>query len=79
MLSESLILSRIGYALAVWGPTFAERAIHVTKCLRKYDHISLHRLQLNWLPISHQIMFNKSSCAIYVSLLPLWPSTMSDF
>ena len=34
-------------------------------CLRKYDHqVSLHRCQLNWLLISHQIMF-KSSCAMY--------------
>ena len=40
------------------------RAIRVRKCLRKYDHVSLHRLQLNWLPISHQIMF-KLSCAMY--------------
>ena len=42
------------------------RVIHVTKCLWKYDHVSLHCLQLimNWLPISHQIMF-KSSCAMH--------------
>ena len=75
MLSESLILSRIDYALPVWGPPLnrsqvgqlqclQNTAIHVTKCLRKYDHVSLHCLQLNWLPISHQIMF-KSSCAMY--------------
>ena len=75
MLSESRILSRIDYTLPVWGTPLnrsqmarlqrlQNRAIHVTKCLRKYDHISLHRLQLNWLPISHQIMF-KSSCAMY--------------
>ena len=75
MLSKSLILSRIDYVLPVWGPPLSgsqvaqlqrlqNRAIHVTKCLRKYDHVSLHYLQLNWLPISHQIMF-KSSCAMY--------------
>ena len=75
MLSESLILSKIDYALPVWGPPLNKsqvaclqrlqnRAIRVTKCLRKYDHVSLHCLQLNWLPISHQIMF-KPSCAMY--------------
>ena len=75
MLSESLILSRIDYALPVWGPPLNKsqvaylqrlqnRAIRVTKCLRKYDHVSLHCLQLNWLPISHQITF-KSCCAMY--------------
>ena len=53
MLSESLILSRINYALPIWGPPLnrsqvarlqhlQNRAIHVMKCLRKYDHVSLH-------------------------------------
>jgi len=32
--------------------------------LKKYDHVSLHCLQLIWLPVSHQIMF-KSSYAMY--------------
>jgi len=75
MLSESLILSIIDYALPVWGPPLNKsqvaclqhlqnRAIGVTKCLKKYDHVSLHRLQLRWLLVSHQIMF-KSSCAMY--------------
>ena len=88
MLSESLILSRIDYALPIWGPPLnssqvarlqrlQNRAIHVTKCLRKYDHVSLHRLQLNWLPISNQIMFKIFLC--YILLLPLWPSIMSNF
>ena len=31
-------------------------------CLRKYDHVSLHRHRLNWLPTSHQII--KSACAM---------------
>ena len=72
---ESLILSRIDYALPVWGPPLNKsqvahlqhlqnRVIRITVCLRKYDHVYLHRCQLNWLPISHQIMF-KSSCAMY--------------
>ena len=75
MLTESLILSRIDYALPVWGPPLNKsqvarlqrlqnRGIRITRCLRKYDHVTLHHCQLNWLPISHQIMF-KSSCAVY--------------
>ena len=40
------------------------KAIRITMCLRKYDHVSLYRCQLNWLPISYHIMF-KSSCAMY--------------
>jgi len=75
MLSESLILSIIDYALPVWGPPLNKsqvtrlqhlqnRAIRITKCLKKYDHVSLHHLQLRWLPVSHQIMF-RSSCAMY--------------
>ena len=74
MLTESLILSRIDYALPVWGPPLNKsqvarlqclknRAIRITMCLREYGHVSLHHHQLNWLPISHQIMF-KSSCAM---------------
>ena len=75
MLSESLILSRIDYALPVWGPPLNKsqvaclqclqnRAIRITKYLKKYDHVSLHCLQLRWLLVSHQIMF-RSSCAMY--------------
>ena len=40
------------------------RGIHITRCLRRYDHVTLHCPQLNWLPISHQIML-KSVCAMY--------------
>ena len=31
--------------------------IRATKSLQKYDHISRHRNNLNWLPISYQIKF----------------------
>ena len=66
MLTESLILSRFDYALPVWGPplqvsqvsrlqNIQNRAIRVTRSLRKYDHISTHRNALKWLPISYQI------------------------
>ena len=68
--------SWIDYALPVWGPSSLNktqmahlrnpqnRGIHITRCLRKYNHVTLHRHQLNWLPISDQIMF-KSVCAMY--------------
>ena len=39
------------------SPTFANRAIRLTKSLRKFDHVSTHRNNLNWLPISHKIKF----------------------
>ena len=66
MLTESLILSRFDYALPVWGPplqvsqvsrpqNIQNRAIWVTRSLRKYNHISMHRNALKWLPISYQI------------------------
>ena len=75
MLTKSLVLSRIDYALPVWGPPLNKsqvahlqrlqnRAICVTRCLRKYDHASSHRLQLNWLPIPDQTKL-KSSCVMY--------------
>ena len=74
MLTESLILSRFDYALPVWGSPLQKcqvahlqhlqnRAIRVTKSLRKYDHVSTHRNNLNWLLISHQIKF-RSICAV---------------
>ena len=74
MLTESLILSRIDYAL-LWGPPLNKSQVaqlqclqnrdnRITRCLRKYDHVTLHLRQLNWLSISLQIMF-KPSCAMY--------------
>ena len=69
---ESLILSRFDYALPVWGPPLQQcqvsclqhlqnRAVRVTKSLRKYNHVSVHRNNLNWLPISHQIKLRSIS------------------
>ena len=66
ILAESLILSQFDYALPVWGPplqvsqvsrlqNLQNRAIWVTRSLHKYDHISMHRNVLKWLPISYQI------------------------
>ena len=74
MLVESLIFTRFDYAIPVWGPPLQQcqvshlqhlqnRAVRVTKSLQKYDHISAHRNNLNWLPISHQIRL-RSVCAM---------------
>ena len=64
---------------AVWGPPLQQcqvaglqhlqnGAVRVTKSLRKYDRVSAHRNNLNWLPISHQIKL-RSSYMCDVSLL----------
>ena len=75
MLSESLVLSHFDYALLVWGPPLQKcqvsrlqqlqnRAVRVTKSLRKYDRVSSHRHNLNWLPVSHQIKL-RSVCVMF--------------
>ena len=75
MLIESLILTRFDYASPLWGPPLQQcqvfrlqrlqnRAVRVTKSLQKYDHISAHSNNLNWLPISHQIRL-RSVCAMF--------------
>ena len=75
MLVESLIFTRFDYAIPVWGPPLQQcqvarlqhlqnRAVRVTKSLRKYDRISAHPNNLNWLPISHQIRLRRV-CAMF--------------
>ena len=75
MLSESLVLSHFDYALPVWGPPLQKcqvsrlqqlqnRAVWVTKSLRKYDRVSSHCHNLNWLPVSHQIKL-RSVCVMF--------------
>jgi len=65
LLSESLILSRISYALPVWGSPLRKdqisrlqclqnRAIRINKSLCKFDHVSSHRWELGWLSIQLQ-------------------------
>ena len=74
MLTKSLILSRIDYALPVWGPPLNKsqvarlqrlqnRAIRVTKCLRKYDHVLLTVFNLTSYPDQIEIF------VCYVTLL----------
>ena len=75
MLLDSLALSRINYALPVWGPAISKvavsrlqrlqnRAVRITKSLRKYDHVSHHRKTLNWLSVASLIQY-RSLCAMY--------------
>ena len=75
MLLDSLALSRINYALPVWGPALSKlavsrlqrlqnRAARITKSLSKYDHISDHRKTLNWLSVASLIQY-RSLCAMY--------------
>ena len=66
LLVESLVLSHLNYALPVWGPAFAHyllarlvkmhnRAIRVIGGLKKFDHVSSFRRQLNWLSVDSLI------------------------
>ena len=66
LLVESLVLSHLNYALPVWGPSLAHdlltrlvkmhnRAIRVIGGLRKFDHVSSFRRQLNWLSVDSLI------------------------
>ena len=68
MLVESLVFSCYTYALSVWGPAIHQdslsrisrlqnRAVRMTCNLRKYDHISHHRGNLQWLSISSFIRY----------------------
>ena len=66
LLVESLVLSHLNYALPVWGPALAHdllarlvkmhnRAIRVIDGLKKFDHVSSFRRQLNWLSVDSLI------------------------
>ena len=66
MLIDSLVLSRLTYALFVWGPPLTQASINrlqrlqnwgvrMARSLRKYDHISHHLSSLLWLPVNKQI------------------------
>jgi len=63
---ESLISSRIMYALPVWGPPLLSyqvgrlqhmqnRAVRVVFSLKKFDHVSIPREQLGWPDVSDEI------------------------
>ena len=75
MLIDSLVLSRLTYALFVWGPPLTQASINrlqrlqnwgvrMARSLRKYDHISHHLSSLLWLPVNEQIQY-RSLCAMH--------------
>ena len=66
MLIDSLVLSRLTYALCVWGPPLTQASVNrlqglqnwgvrMARSPRKYDHISHHLSSLLWLPVNEQI------------------------
>ena len=59
LLIDSLVLSRLTYALPVWGSTISKQclthlqrqhnwAVRIVKNLRKFDHC---RTEFGWLPV----------------------------
>ena len=75
LLIDSLVLSRLDYALPVWGPPLTQASINrlqrlqnwgvrITKSLHKYDHVSHHLNSLSWLPVNFQIQY-RSLCAMH--------------
>ena len=67
-LIDSLVLSRLTYALPVWGPASSKQcimrlqrqhnwAVRIVKSLRKYDHVSAHQVSLGWLPVETLIRY----------------------
>ena len=68
MLVECLVFSRYSYALPVWGPAIhrdsLSRLSHLHNCgirltcgLRKYNHVSQHRVRLGWLPVDSFVKY----------------------
>ena len=74
MLIESLVFSRLTYALPVWGPAVHQdsllrlnrlhnRAVHICCGLRRSDHITSHHQTIGWLPVSLLIEY-RTLCAM---------------
>ena len=71
---ESLVFPRLTYALPEWGPAIHQdslvrlnrlhnRALRITFGLQKFDHISNHRRNIGWLPVSSLIQHH-TLCAM---------------
>jgi len=74
MLIDSLVLSRLMYALPVWGPMLSKsqticlqhahnRVTRITANLRRSDHLTHHRRKLNWLSVPSSVK-HCSLCAM---------------
>ena len=72
MLVDSLVLSRINYALPAWGPSLSGSLIQrvqrllnwgvrIAASLRKFDHVSAHQTKLHWLPVTSMIKHHSLS------------------
>ena len=68
LLVESLVLSRLSYALSVWGPSLSQqllqrlersqnRAVRLCRNLSRFDRVSGHYRALRWLPLQQLIQF----------------------
>ena len=75
LLIDSLVLSRLTYALPVWGPAISKQyltrlqrqhnwAVHIVKNLKKFDHVSAHRTELGWLPVDALIRY-RTLCTMH--------------
>ena len=64
MLANFLVISRLTYALPVWGPSLKvnlcsrlhrlyNHAVRVVCGFRKYDHVASSRHTLGWLPLDN--------------------------
>ena len=63
LLVESLVLSRLSYALSVWGPSLSQQllqrlersqncAVRLCRNLSRFDHVSGHYRALRWVAIT---------------------------
>ena len=68
LLIDSLVLSRLTYALPVWGSAISKQCLTRLQCqhnwtvcivknLKKFDHVSAHRTELGWLPVDALIRY----------------------
>ena len=75
MLIDSLVLSRLIYALPVWGPLLSQSDIHrlqrlhnwgirITASLKKFDHVSEQHYKFHWLTLSSLIKY-RCLCALH--------------
>ena len=75
LLIDSLVLSRLTYALPVWGPAISKQclgrlqrqhnwAVRIVRNLRKFDHVSAHRTGLGWLPVDTLIR-HRTLCTMH--------------
>ena len=75
MLVDSFVLSRLIYALPVWGPLLSQSNTHrlqrlhnwgvgITASLHKFDHVSEHRANFDWLSVSSLIKY-RCLCALH--------------